>query len=477
MVKVNDLALFERLGVVGKDPKGAVAYKVSASDVAVTRLRGIDVQVGRTGALTPVAVLDAGAHRGRHRHQRHPAQRRPDRGPRPAPGGLGAPGAGRGGHPRRAGGRPGRGPAGRDGDALGLPHRLPRLRRPGGAGTPTRGHAPAAPAPPARPRWSARIRHYVGRGAVDIAGLGANWVERFLAEGFISTAADLYHLTREQLLSLEGSGMGEVLADKLLAVDRRQPHAHPPGPLPLRPGHPPRGAGDGRADRPLDRLPGRPARRAARDGEGAGTGGAPDGVPYVDRLQAEILETKGLGHGGGRLASPSALRNPATLGLLDRFAAGGMRPHPRRPPAPPDGAADRPPGGEDLRPHRDPQRAPRGGRRAGSRAAGGKVTDAVSGATSYVVAGDRPGGSKLKGAAKHGVPVVDEAALRALLPAAPARTPRVAAEAAPPAGRRRPEASPAGAGRVVPARRCPAPRCSTVRDEYNSEQPRNDDER
>ncbi|HEX2185244.1 MAG TPA: NAD-dependent DNA ligase LigA, partial [Chloroflexota bacterium] len=58
VVKVNDLELYERLGVVGKDPKGAVAYKVAASDVAVTRLRGIDVQVGRTGALTPVAVLE-----------------------------------------------------------------------------------------------------------------------------------------------------------------------------------------------------------------------------------------------------------------------------------------------------------------------------------------------------------------------------------------------------------------------------------
>src|SRR5205823_1789122 len=65
---------------------------------------------------------------------------------------------------------------------------------------------------------AARVRHYAGRAAVDVAGLGANWVERFLVEGFIASAADLYHLTREQLLSLEGSGMGELLADKLLAA-------------------------------------------------------------------------------------------------------------------------------------------------------------------------------------------------------------------------------------------------------------------
>jgi DNA ligase (NAD+) len=48
-------------------------------------------------------------------------------------------------------------------------------------------------------------------------------------------------------------------------------------------------------------------------------------------------------------------------------------------------------------------------------AAGGKVTDSVSGATSYVVAGEKPGSSKLKGATKHNVPVLDEGGLRALL--------------------------------------------------------------
>ncbi len=48
-------------------------------------------------------------------------------------------------------------------------------------------------------------------------------------------------------------------------------------------------------------------------------------------------------------------------------------------------------------------------------AAGGKITDSVSGSTSYVVAGEKPGGSKMKGAAKHNVPILDEPALRALI--------------------------------------------------------------
>ena len=48
-------------------------------------------------------------------------------------------------------------------------------------------------------------------------------------------------------------------------------------------------------------------------------------------------------------------------------------------------------------------------------AAGGKVLSAVSGKTSYLVAGDKPGADKQEAAAKHGVPVLDEAGLLALL--------------------------------------------------------------
>lgn len=57
VIVVNDNRLFERLGVVGKAPRGMIAYKFPA-ETATTRVREVRWQVGRTGAITPVAVMD-----------------------------------------------------------------------------------------------------------------------------------------------------------------------------------------------------------------------------------------------------------------------------------------------------------------------------------------------------------------------------------------------------------------------------------
>ncbi|OGZ24406.1 MAG: hypothetical protein A2896_01205 [Candidatus Nealsonbacteria bacterium RIFCSPLOWO2_01_FULL_43_32] len=54
---VNNNALFQKLGVVGKSPRAIRAFKFSAKQ-ATTKIKDIKVQVGRTGAITPVAVLE-----------------------------------------------------------------------------------------------------------------------------------------------------------------------------------------------------------------------------------------------------------------------------------------------------------------------------------------------------------------------------------------------------------------------------------
>lgn len=57
VIKIDDLAVQTALGVVGKDPRGALAFKFPARE-ATTRLLDVEVQVGRVGTLTPRAILE-----------------------------------------------------------------------------------------------------------------------------------------------------------------------------------------------------------------------------------------------------------------------------------------------------------------------------------------------------------------------------------------------------------------------------------
>src|SRR5205085_2634977 len=57
VVKVNDRRLHDRLGVVGKAPRGSVAFKYPAEQ-STTKVKDIFVSIGRTGAATPVAMLE-----------------------------------------------------------------------------------------------------------------------------------------------------------------------------------------------------------------------------------------------------------------------------------------------------------------------------------------------------------------------------------------------------------------------------------
>ena len=86
VIKVSPFNYQESLGVVGREPRWAIAYKFPAEQ-ATTRLLNIGINVGRTGSLNPYAVLEpvvvqrrygqAGfvAQRGGHQPQRHPGGR------------------------------------------------------------------------------------------------------------------------------------------------------------------------------------------------------------------------------------------------------------------------------------------------------------------------------------------------------------------------------------------------------------------
>lgn len=57
VIKINNRAVYQKLGIVGKTPRGAVAFKFPAEE-STTKVRDIVISIGRTGAATPVAILD-----------------------------------------------------------------------------------------------------------------------------------------------------------------------------------------------------------------------------------------------------------------------------------------------------------------------------------------------------------------------------------------------------------------------------------
>ncbi|MBR3131012.1 NAD-dependent DNA ligase LigA [Candidatus Saccharibacteria bacterium] len=57
VIKINNRAIYDKLGIIGKTPRGAVAFKFPAEE-STTKVRDIVISIGRTGAATPVAILD-----------------------------------------------------------------------------------------------------------------------------------------------------------------------------------------------------------------------------------------------------------------------------------------------------------------------------------------------------------------------------------------------------------------------------------
>jgi DNA ligase (NAD+) len=219
VVKINDLALSADLGIVGKDPRGAVAFKFPAQEVT-TLLKEIGVNVGRTGVLTPYAVLDPVEVGGVIVRQAtlHNFDFIAEKDIRPGDRVV----------IKRAGdvipyvigpvvdARTG------DEKPYSPPHVCPVC------GQPVEhfdGEVAWFCVNAACPEQVVRnIEHFVSRGAMDIVGLGIKIVEQLVEVGLVTDVSDLYRLDKESLVALEG--FADKKADNLLqAIDasKRRP--------------------------------------------------------------------------------------------------------------------------------------------------------------------------------------------------------------------------------------------------------------
>lgn len=193
--KVNDLAAQASLGNVAKAPRWAIAYKFPPEE-ATTVVRAIDVQVGRTGQLTPVARLEPVFVGGvtitnATLHNDDEIKRKDVR-------------IGDTVVVRRAG------------DVI------PEIVRVIAEKRPRDSVAFSMPDSVPEQALTQRIRgivHFVSRRAMDIDGLGGKLIEQLCRAGLVSDAADLFALSLEQLVGLER--MAEKSAQNILAALER----------------------------------------------------------------------------------------------------------------------------------------------------------------------------------------------------------------------------------------------------------------
>ena len=211
VIKVNALHQQERLGATAKSPRWAIAYKFKAEQ-AETRLHKVVWQVGRTGAVTPVAELEpvqlAGTTVSRATlHNPDEIERKDIR-----EGDMVAIEKGGDIIPKIIRVNLHRRPP--ESQPLAIPSRCPSCGKPL-----SRVEDEAAlrcPNPNCPEQVMRRIEHFAGRNAMDIEGLGTALVEALVTKGLLNTAADIYTLKKEELSGLER--MGEKSAENLLAA-------------------------------------------------------------------------------------------------------------------------------------------------------------------------------------------------------------------------------------------------------------------
>jgi DNA ligase (NAD+) len=383
VVKVDDLALQRRLGVVGREPRGAIAWKFPPMTATTTLLR-IAWNVGRTGHMVPFAELEPVQVTGvtvklATLHNEEDIVRKDVR----------------------------------EGDEVIVTRAgdvIPRVvsPTPQAQANPDRGPVPAPPAecpacgtPTVKPEGSAwsicpnragcpgqlfqSVKQFVSRGAMDIEGLGEERVLQFLRAGVIDGVAGIYDVTTERLGELEG--FGELSARNLVeAIERskRQPFHRLLFGLGIQ------GIGGVNA-------------RAL-------TGHFRTMDALLEASPEQIEEVPGI---GPILAQQIAetLSEPEMRALIDRLRAHGLQLE-EEGPAPCE--VEGPLKGKTLVLTGTLANLTREDAAERIEAAGGKVTNSVSKKTDYLVAGADPG-SKLAKAEKLGTEVLDEDGLLELL--------------------------------------------------------------
>jgi len=387
VVKVNDFALQDDMGFTARAPRWAIAYKFPPEE-KTTLLRDITVQVGRTGALTPVAELEpvtvAGSVVARATLHNEDEVHRKDV---------------------------------RVGDTV-IVHKagdvIPEIVGPVLSLRPADAQpwempavCPSCGSPVVRDdvevvircesidcpaQATERLKHWTSRNAMDIEGLGDEIIGRLVESGLVSDVADFYHLTEYDLATLdmgrvnkdgEPIRLGGVMAKKLLAAideSKTRPFARVVFGLGMR--H----VGRTTAEAIVRGFPSMDALRAATEEQLAdvdGVGGViahsvvaflntPDNIQVIDRLAR---------HGVAMEAEVAGDALPQTLAGLTFVLTGSLV----------QSGMTRTEAGDKLK------------------AMGAKVSGSVSKKTSYVVAGEAAG-SKYDKAVALGVPVLDEAA-------------------------------------------------------------------
>lgn len=378
VVKVNDRRIYQQLGVVGKAPRGAVAYKYAAEQ-ATTVVNDIFVSIGRTGSATPVAVLEPVLIAGSKvqmatLHNENEVKRKDIR----------------------------------IGDSV-IVHKagdiipevvqsLPQLR----TGQEKIFKMPKAcpecstplikqkaedaawrcPNPSCPSRAWKQVQHYASKEALDIDGLGEKNVIALLDAGLIQDTADIYKLTTEQLMGLKR--FAAVSANKLIQSIQSQKQP------------------------PLARF---------LYGLGIRHIGSQTAIDLANHFKsieaisvASVDELSGV-EGIGEIVAEAVVEyfsQPSNQKLLEKFKSCGVWPQ---------------------------KAVSTGGKLKGKnfvvtgtltslsredaaervRALGGTFQSSVGKDTSYLVVGDNPGGSKAAKAARLGTPVLDQTAFLDLL--------------------------------------------------------------